>query len=197
MHSDQLEIPSQFGTERLILRCYQPGDGPMYYAVGQRNREHLARYETGNVVLSARNEQEAEDIIAELTDDYESESCFFLGAFERETGEFVAQIYIGPVHWNVPEFEIGFFVDIDHEGQGYVTEAARAALYFAFVYLKAHRVRLECDDTNERSRRVAERLGMIQEGHIRENRRNPDGGLTGTYHYGMLKEEFEALRGKH
>jgi ribosomal-protein-alanine N-acetyltransferase len=84
-------------------------------------------------------------------------------------------------------------VDQDREGQGYVTEAVRAAMGFIFEHLGAHRVRMECDDTNERSWRVAERCGMVREGHIRENKRNVDGTLSGTLHFGLLRREFEAL----
>jgi ribosomal-protein-alanine N-acetyltransferase len=116
-----------------------------------------------------------------------------LGAFDRESDEFVAQVYVGPVRWEVPEFEIGYFVDVEHEGQGYVSAAVRAALGFAFRHLGAHRVRAECDDTNLRSRRVAERCGLVLEGHVRQNKRNADGTLSGTLHFGLLKSEFEAL----
>ena len=62
-----------------------------------------------------------------------------------------------------------------------------------FEHLKAHRVRLECDDSNVRSHRVAERCGMVKEGHIRENKKNPDGTLSGTLHYGLLRSEFAAV----
>ncbi len=110
--------------------------------------------------------------------------------FKKETREFVAQIYIGLVNHELPEYELGYIVDVDHEGKGYVTEAARAALKFIFEQLGAHRVRLECDDTNHRSSRVAERCGFILEGHIRENKKNPNGGISGTLHYGMLQREF-------
>jgi ribosomal-protein-alanine N-acetyltransferase len=113
-----------------------------------------------------------------------------LGAFRRDTDEFVAQIYVGAVNWNLPEFEIGYFADSEHEGQGYVTEATEAALRFAFEHLGAHRVRLEFDDANVRSLRVAERCGMIREGHIRENKRNADGSISGTLYYGILRDEF-------
>jgi RimJ/RimL family protein N-acetyltransferase len=54
-------------------------------------------------------------------------------------------------------------------------------------------VRLECDESNERSWRVAERCGMVREGHWRENKLNEDGSFSGTLHYGILKNEFEAL----
>jgi ribosomal-protein-alanine N-acetyltransferase len=193
MHNRLPEIPEHIEAERIVLRPYRAGDGPWFCAMSRRNRAHLDRYEAENVVLSITSEQEAEALVQELAAAWRARDCFFMGAFDKGTGAFVAQIYVGPVHWDVPEFEIGFFVDVDHEGQGYVTEAVRVAMAWIFRYLRAHRVRLECDDTNVRSRRVAERCGMILEGHIRENRRNADGTLSGTLHFGLLRSEFEAL----
>jgi RimJ/RimL family protein N-acetyltransferase len=188
-----LDIPERIEAGRIYLRRYQAGDGQWYYDMSQKNRTHLARYEAENVVMSIESEQDAEVVVRELAAEWMARNCFFMGAFDRETDGFVAQIYVGPVNWDVPEFEIGFFVDKDHEGQGYVTEAVRAAMGFIFQHLKAHRVRIECDDTNEHSRRVAERCGMVLEGHIRENKKNDDGMLSGTLHFGLLKREFEAL----
>jgi ribosomal-protein-alanine N-acetyltransferase len=188
-----LDIPERIEAGRIYLRPYRAGDGPWYYAMSQRNHPHLARYEAENVVMSVESEQDAEVLVRELAADWRARDCFFMGAFDRTADEFVAQIYVGPVDWKVPEFEIGFFAEVDHEGQGYVTEAARAALGFIFHHLQAHRVRLECDDTNERSWRVAERCGMVREGHVRENKRNADGTLSGTLYYGLLRREYEVL----
>jgi ribosomal-protein-alanine N-acetyltransferase len=186
------ELPERMEAERIYLRSYEAGDGRWFYAMSQRNRQHLARYEAENVVMSIESEQDAEAMVRELAADWQARNCFFMGVFDKETDEFVAQVYVGPVNWDVPEFEIGFFVDRDHEGQGYVTEAVRAVMGYIFEHLHAHRVRLECDDTNVRSWRVAERCGMVKEGHVRENKRNADGKLSGTLHFGLLKREFEA-----
>jgi ribosomal-protein-serine acetyltransferase len=188
-----LEIPTRIETERIYLRKYEAGDGQWYYAMSQKNRAHLARYESENVVMSIESEQDAEVVVRQLAAEWKARNCFFMGAFDKETDEFVAQVYIGPVNWNVPEFEIGFFVDKDYEGQGYVTEAVKAVLGFIFEHLKAHRVRMECDDTNERSWRVAERCGMVREGYFRENKKNADGRLSGTLWFGLLKREFESI----
>lgn len=193
MHRMLLEIPERIEARRIYLRSFQAGDGQWYHAVSQKNRVHLARFEADNVVMSIESEQSAEVVVRELAAEWGARNCFFMAAFDRETGEFVAQVYVGPLNWDVPEFEIGFFADKDHQGQGYVTEAVRAALGFVFEHLKAHRVRMECDDANERSWRVAERCGMVREGHIRENKLNADGSLSGTLYYGLLKGEFEAL----
>jgi ribosomal-protein-alanine N-acetyltransferase len=191
MHKLLLDIPTRVETERLYLRCYRAGDGPWYYEISQRNKPHLARYESGNAVMTINTEEDAEITVRDFAVAWMARDAFFLGVFRRDTHEFVAQIYVGVVNWHLPEFEIGYFADVGHEGQGYVAEAARAALRFAFEHLGAHRVRLECDDTNVRSMRVAERCGMIKEGHIRENKRNADGSISGTLHYGILREEFE------
>ena len=126
--------------------------------------------------------------------DWQQRSRFFLGAFDRLTNEFVAQIYIGVVSQDLPEFELGYFVEAGHEDRGYIVEAAIAALQLIFDDLQASRVRLECDDTNLRSRRVAERCGFVQEGQIRQNKKNADGTFTGTLFFGMLRNEYEILK---
>jgi aminoglycoside 6'-N-acetyltransferase len=177
-------------TERLVLRPYRLGDGILYYQVSQRNKQHLAQYEPGNILMHIDSEEEAERAILGLIADWNSGEAFFLGAFDKQSGEFVAQIYIGLANRELPEYEIGYIVDVVHEGKGYIMEAVMAALRFVFGHLGAHRIRLECDDTNWRSIRVAERCGFIKEGHIRENKRNADGSLSGTLHYGLLRSEF-------
>jgi RimJ/RimL family protein N-acetyltransferase len=155
-----------------------------------KNRYHLSRYEAGNAVMRIHSAEDAEQVVSGFAESWAARRAFFLGAFLKETQEFVAQIYIGVVNWDLPEFELGYFADVDHERKGYVTEAAKAALHFIFDHLRAQRVRLECDDTNVRSYAIAERCGMVLEAHFAENKENPDGSITGTYHYGLSKQEF-------
>ena len=188
-------IPTLLETERLHLRSFQPGDGEWYYAVGQRNRAHLAEFEPDNVVLEAKTIAEAESIVRDMAAVWEKRKSFFLAGFKKGTEEFVVQLYIGQVNADLPEFEIGYFVDQGYEGQGYVTEAVRAALTFIFESLGAHRASLECDDTNVRSWQVAERCGMVKEGHRRENKKHADGTFSGTVYYGLLRSEFEKSPG--
>jgi len=189
-----MAVPASLETHRLRLRAYAPGDGAMYFAAGQKNRAHLQRYESGNSLLAAHDPEEAERIIAEICAAWEERRFFLWGAFERASGEFVAQIYVGVVNWELPELEFGYIADCDHEGQGYVSEASRAILGWAFAHLGAHRVSLGCSDTNLRSARVAERVGFRLEGHLRENHRGPDGAFSGELRYGILRDEFLAMK---
>ncbi len=196
MNKMLLDIPPHFETHRLTIRRYEAGDGPIYYAAGVKNHDHLQRYESGNTILTAKTEQEAEILIRQLHADWIARNHFFMGAFDKATHEFVAQIYVGAVNWDLPEFVIGYFVDKGHEGQGFVTEAVKATLGFIFEHLGAHRVRLETNETNLRSRHVAERCGFIREGQLRENRRNPDGTFSDDVLYGLLRSEYERQQGE-
>lgn len=189
----QRDVPDMIETPRLYLRPYRAGDGPWYYAMSRRNRKHLSRYESENVVMSIHTEDEAELVVRELAQEWSARKHMFLGAFVKENDDFVAQIYIGAVNQGVAAYRIGYFADVDHEGQGYVTEAVRGVLVFIFAHLHGHRVGIECDDSNQRSIRVAERCGFVPEGHIREIKRLADGTVTGTRLFGMLKREFDAL----
>jgi aminoglycoside 6'-N-acetyltransferase len=157
-----------------------------------KNHSHLSRFESGNVIMEVHAREDARLIVHDLAIAWAARITFFLGALNRHTDEFVSQIFIGPTDWDVPEFEVGFFADITHQGQGYVTEAVKATLQFTFKHLHAHRIRMECDDNNFRSIRVAERCGMVKEGHIRENKRDNQGNLSGTVLFGLLRQDLEA-----
>jgi aminoglycoside 6'-N-acetyltransferase len=165
----------------------------MYYAAGLRNREHLNRYESGNVVMQLKDEGDAETTVCELADLWNNGKSFFIGCFDKVSQDFVAQVYVGPVNSELPDFQIGFFVDREYEGRGYVTEAVKATLKFAFHHLHAHKISAECDETNVRSIRVLERCGFVQEGLHRDNERSVDGTISSTMHYGMLRKEYRRL----
>jgi ribosomal-protein-alanine N-acetyltransferase len=193
MNMKHLDVPEQFESERLHLRSYRKGDGLIYYTASLRNRQHLKRYESENIIMQLKDEKDAETTVRELAALWKERKSFFIGCFDKVSQEFVAQVYVGPVNCELPEFQIGFFVDVDHEGLGYMMEAVQATLGFTFHHLKAHRVSAECDETNVRSIGVLERCGMAREGLLRENKRNIDGTISGTLHYGLLKRELNDL----
>ena len=199
MHKLLLDLPAQIETERLILRPYQAGDGAAYYTLAQNNKTHLLPFEAGNPALEINTEEEAEVLVRQFAIDWMARNIFFVGGWEKSTGKLVVQIVLPVVNWYLPEFELGFFVDKDHEGKGFVTEGSKAMLRFAFECLGAHRVSAGCNDTNVRSQHVIERCGFICEAHIRQNKHHiplADGTFSGDYHYGMLHDEYNQLQGK-
>ncbi len=190
MHKILLDIPNWIDTERLYLRPYQAGDGPLYFAAGERNQEHLAQYESGNVLNHLKDETHAEAIVRELAADWMARKCFFIGIFIKETDQWAGQVYVGPTNWDLPEFVIGYVADVDHEGQGYISEAVKAVVAMLFNAMGAHRVKADCNEENVRSWKLLERCGFRREGHLRQNKKSPDGSYLGDYLYAILRDEF-------
>jgi aminoglycoside 6'-N-acetyltransferase len=183
-------LPERFETERLVLRPYRAEDAPWYFVMAQRNRDHLARHESGNSIFSIHCEADAVNVLRAFARHGQERSAFPFGAFLRESDEFVGQIYLGVTNDALPALNLGFFADCAHVNQGYLTEATRRALTFAFDDLGAHRVGLWCDDTNVPSRRIAERCGFRLEGHVREDKRHPDDSITGSLCFGLLRDDY-------
>ncbi|MFE3458199.1 GNAT family N-acetyltransferase [Nocardiopsis aegyptia] len=64
--------------------------------------------------------------------------------------------------------ELGCWLEPAAEGHGLVTAACRTLLDWAFVDRGLHRAEWQCRADNERSGAVAQRLGMVLEGVLRE-----------------------------
>ena len=171
----EARLPVRWETERLILRPYTKQDAHWYYQMSLRNRDHLQLYESGNLAMSLTSEEHTRKTLATLANYWSEGVCYFVGAFEKAHHEFVAQVYVGPFSVNPVDFIIGYIAERDHEGQGYVTEAVTAIVAQLFSDLGADQVRIHCDETNERSRRVAERCGFRLERMFPEEKRGPDG----------------------
>lgn len=192
MHKMLVDIPSHLETERLILRPYQPGDGKQYFSQLKNNAEHLREHV--DEVTTIENEEQAEIRIRELAADWVTRNRFVMGIWEKASNALVGQIWIEPKKWDVPLFEIGWFVQRDREGRGIVTEATKRCLTFLFEDLHAHKVEVRARETNVKSMKVAERCGFVREGFLRDNARIGDKKWVGLLCYGMLKGEYDILK---
>jgi RimJ/RimL family protein N-acetyltransferase len=86
--------------------------------------------------------------------------------FERDSGRLVGRAgLLQPEGW--PGLEVGWLVGRAFWGRGYAPEAGRAAMDWARDALGADHIISLIEDDNERSARVAEKLGMTVEGRTR------------------------------
>jgi RimJ/RimL family protein N-acetyltransferase len=113
--------------------------------------------------------------------------------------------FIGFVGLNEPEFdahftpatEVGWRLHRDHWGHGYATEAAAAALTFAFEELQLAEVVSFTTAGNGRSRRVMERLGMTCDpSDDFDHPSVPDGPLRRHVLYRIGREQWRAARSR-
>jgi len=76
----------------------------------------------------------------------------------------LTQIHRGPSQ----SCNLGYTLDVDAVGHGFLTEALETVILFAFEKLHLHRIEANYIPTNERSGRVLRRLGFTVEGYARD-----------------------------
>ena len=112
--------------------------------------------------ISAFDRAQSEERLHRNDREWEERGHGLLAVVDRENGEFLGRT--GLKHW--PQFgpdgetEVGWVLRRSAWGQGYATEAAGACLDWAFSDLRLDLVTAMIGPGNDRSVRVAERLGM-------------------------------------
>lgn len=167
-------------TERLSLRDYVPGDLDAYFRL-KNDRETM--YYLQDIQLSSREEAERE--FAEVLADAASPDrrFYFLHMEERATGE-----QVGSIGYTVRKaappgklVDAGYFSYPKFWNRGYMTEALRRLLAFAFEEDGVWRFSTGCLTENRGSERVMQKCGLIKEAE------KPDW----TWHGGKLKTRAE------
>ena len=178
-------FPDRFETERLLIRAPLPGDGA---AVNAAITESLA--ELRPWMPWAQNGQsvaETETWVRESALRFRTREDLPLLLFRKSDGLYVGGSGMHNIDWDVPRFEIGYWIRTSLARQGYITEAVNGIAAFAFEHLKAERIEIRCDARNLRSAAVAERAGFTREACMRRQSRAPDGKLRDTLVFARLR----------
>ena len=91
--------------------------------------------------------------------------------------------------------ELGYWLDAAHQGRGIVTRSTARLTDYAFASQDCNRVILHCAVGNFKSRAVAERLGFVQEGVLREAEWLYD-HYVDLVVYSMLKSQWSGGNGR-
>jgi RimJ/RimL family protein N-acetyltransferase len=186
MNPLMIEFPTEFYTERLLIRMPKPGDGKAVYDAIQASIDELKPWMP--FAQKEQSEQETEINIRDAYVKFINREDLRLLIFLKDTGEFIASSGLHRINWDVPKFEIGYWIDTRYSGKGYITEAVQEISNFAFNELKARRIEIRCDSKNEKSRKIPERLGFTLEGILKNDAISADGkGLRDTCIYSRIK----------
>ena len=188
-----LDIPESFETERLLIRAPRSGDGAAINEALLETFEDLTRWMPW--AKERPTVEQSEEYARKSYSQFISRENLFLSLFHKETGLLVGCSGLHRPDWAVPKFEIGYWCRKQFERQGLITEAVRGILKFGFETVGARRIEIRCDIRNDRSRRVAERVGMKREAELRDDHIGVDGVLSSTLTFGMTLPDWKELHG--
>ncbi len=170
---DPAPFPETLRTSRLTLRVPTAADGPVMAQLINANLEHLRPWMAWAQV--ERTPQQQSESMALAHDRFlRGEDVMYL-MFKGE--RLIGSSGIHRIHWNVPMGDVGYWLDRDEQGHGYVTEVALALTELALRPaaqggLGFARIEIRCDPRNARSAAIPKRLGYVQEARLRHNARD-------------------------
>lgn len=153
--------PLRFGADR-ELRLLQEADAEELHSLIEANREHL-----GSWLPWAPNQRY-------------SDTLQFIRHSRRlaahnnglQTGVVAGGRIVGiagfhAVDWSNRTSSIGYWLAADEQGRGIMTAAVTELCRHGFVVWKLNRIELRIAPGNRRSRAIADRLGFVYEGTLR------------------------------
>ncbi len=189
-HPILLDIPDQLESERLILRPPQPGDGLVINAAVQATAESLHRWMPW--MKHGQSIDDSESFARRTAIAFQRRESFGFGLIHKTSGDYLGSTGLFNLDWDIPSGEIGYWLHVDYQGQGYMTEAVNRLTAFAFDDLKLERVEIRCDARNQASASVARRSDYTQEAHLHHHRRGVNGELVNTLIFAKLRGDNDA-----
>jgi RimJ/RimL family protein N-acetyltransferase len=186
-YNDVMKMPQRIETERLILRQPRPEDANAIFTGWAQDKE-VTRYLTWRPHQQIAQTQE---FIRSCLAAWNDEARFPYIIMLKETNEVIGMID--------PRIEgskvgIGYGAARAHWGKGYVSEATRVIIEWAFQQSLIYRVYATTDTENVASQRVLQKVGMQCEGILRKYIVHPNISDVprDSYMYAVVKEATEA-----
>jgi len=180
-----LVVPEAFETARFWLRQPQPGDEPEMLAAIEETWEELHMW-----IPWARTKPTLEELATRnqvLREQYAARTNLVLLVVDKATGAIAGGTGLHRMDWEVPRFEIGYWVRKSFHRQGVARETTAFMRDLCLHTWGAHRVEIHCSDRNLASQRVALACGFTLEARLRHHAREYlDGALGDTLIYTIL-----------
>ncbi|RPF55248.1 GNAT family N-acetyltransferase [Aquisalibacillus elongatus] len=181
-----LDIPKKLESDRLILRAPKPsGDGEIVNKAIKASINELKPWLPFAQKLPTIEETEANLRNAHIN--FLKRTSFRFLIFHKDTNEFIGTTSFEYVDWNIPKCEIGYWINTEFSGNGYILEAVEELIDFGFQQIKFNRIEIKCEFTNYKSRAIPEKLGFELEGILKNEDLSADGStLTDTCIYARV-----------
>jgi ribosomal-protein-alanine N-acetyltransferase len=197
-HADPLRLVGP----RVLLRPLRPNDFAAWRAVRLRSRDWLEPWEPLPEPGSPDPATDPDAFRARCgawDRQRQFDAAYGFGLFRIGEGgdeEFIGEVSLGSVQRGpFQSAYIGYWVAEEHAGHGYVPEGVALIVQYAFDQLHLHRLEAAIVPRNAASRRVAEKLGLREEGTARRFLQ-----IRGVYEdhvrYAITRDEWDVRAGE-
>lgn len=177
-------------TERLILRktIKEDIDELFYIELNPNLRRYLGIYKVGTSLNDNRNYFDFSK--------YDNLDFYRWSIVEKDTNKLLGCIYLNVHDEKARSYGIDYFIRGDSWNKGYVTEASKCVLEFAFNKLNINRIESSGAKSNPGTLKVMEHIGLKYEGVRKDGIFYYYGGIQDLVLYGITKEEYNTGKEK-
>lgn len=176
---------------RVWMRAPAMGDYAPWAELRAESREHLRPWEPAwarDELTRSAYRRRIRHYAREAREDLGYAFLIFDNADDRLIGG----ITLSGVRRGVTQSaSLGYWLGRAQTGKGYMTDAVRAVIPYAFLQLRLHRIEAACMPANNASIRVLERTGFIREGFARQYLRI-DGVWSDHLLYGLVDTDLRS-----
>lgn len=160
-----LSIPMPIITPRLLLRPYTETDGSALTEAFLESINELKQWMPWAQEDDREHPEGSELIFIRnaIAQWQLRETLNMLIVDKNNPQKVIGAVGFRTINWTIPKMEIGYWLRTSMTGKGLMTEAVNALTRYGFKELGAHRIEIRCEETNTKSRAIAQRLGFSQE----------------------------------
>jgi RimJ/RimL family protein N-acetyltransferase len=172
------------------LRLRQLAEADVDDLFGIFSDEKMMRYWSSKPM---KDRAEAQQLLARVQRQFGEKTGFQWGVERKEDRRLLGTCTLFHVHPGNRCAEVGYALQSEHWRRGYMGEALRALLDYAFGPMNLRRLEADVDPRNAASLALLARLGFQHEGLLRE-RWDVEGDIQDSSFLGLLDREWKALR---
>lgn len=155
--------------ERIVIKAMEEGDAAALLSLEVRNKDFFQLF-TGRRNAAFYTLGSRLDWIRQSMEMSREDKAYEFLIRLKDSGEVIGRIMLTEVaRYNLQSCWIGYFLDKEHNGKGYMTEAVKLVVNYAFEHLKLHRIEAGVMPHNIASMKVLLKAGFHKEGIARKN----------------------------
>jgi len=154
----------EFLTPRLRLRPFRPEDLPFV------QRYALREYFWEFLPLEPQTPESVHSFLERRLEDVWGDGSYCCAVELIEAAHLIGTVRVGVTDAKHRGGDVGFALNDEFSGNGYMTEAVRRALQVGFQELGLHRIWATAEVANSASWGLMERVGMQREGLLRQDK---------------------------
>ncbi|WP_409254335.1 GNAT family N-acetyltransferase [Bacillus sp. SCS-153A] len=130
--------------------------------------------------------------LTNIVSKYEHEEFCYWAIKLKDGGELIGEIDLYDFDRATENCEVSYSLGYHWWNKGYGTEALKAVVEFGFTYMNVHKISAAHNTDNPASGKVMRKVGMQQEGIIRDMIRNSKNQYKDCAVYGIIQKEYVA-----